>query len=256
MSQRLRITTQRRVRQATAPTAAGPAAARSACPAVRRGFDENGNPCREKLQIPRTHEVTLGGEREILPGIALALDGIYRAFRNQFDTRETNRRWTVGGTALDRSGGYRNGRNQTISDLGTPDGAKRSYIGATFGVRKREGRFRVQASYTWSQLEGAAGELGDNPGQDIYLWGYLDDDHRHEVKTLSTFRFTNWLTTGLRYSYRSGTPYNRLFRNNVTGSFRTSGPGWASTPAPTSTTRATTGSCGCPTCRASTCRRG
>ncbi len=188
-------------------------------PCGSTGFDANGNSCREKLKIPRTHELTLGVEREVLPGLALALDGIYRAFRNQFDTRETNRRWNQSGTALDVGGAFRNGRNQDVSDLGTPDWAKRNYLGTTFGVRKREGRFRVQASYTWSRLEGAAGDYGDNPGQDIYLWGYLGDDRRHEVKALSTFRFTNWLTTGIRYSYRSGTPYNRLFRNPVTGDF-------------------------------------
>jgi hypothetical protein len=183
------------------------------------GIDEFGNSCRDKIKIPRTHEITLGAEREVVPGIALALDGIYRAFRNQFDTRETNRVWTGGGSQLERAGGYRTGRNQTVSDLSTPDWAKRDYLGTTLGVRKREGRFRVQASYTWSMLEGAAGAYGDNPAQDVYLWGYLGDDHRHEIKALSTYRLTNWLTTGIRYTYRSGTPYNRLYRNTVTGDF-------------------------------------
>jgi hypothetical protein len=30
---------------------------------------------------------------------------------------------------------------------------------------------------------------------------------------------TPWLSMGARYSYTSGTPYNRLFRNDVTGSY-------------------------------------
>jgi hypothetical protein len=183
------------------------------------GYDQYGNSCRQALQIPRTHEMTLGVEREIIPGVALGLDGIYRAFRNQFDTRETNRVWNRAGSQLERAGTYRNGRNQTVSDLATPDSARRNYVGATFGVRKREGRVRVQASYTWSQLKGAGGAYGDIPAQDVFLWGYLPDDHRHELKALSTYRLTNWLTTGIRYSYRSGTPYNRLYRNQVTGSF-------------------------------------
>ena len=77
-------------------------------------------------------------------------------------------------------------------------------MGATLSVKKREGRFRVQGSYTLAKLEGAAGGYGDNPGQDIYLWGYLGDDHRHEVKALSTYRLTNWLTTGIRYTLPLG----------------------------------------------------
>jgi hypothetical protein len=184
------------------------------------GLDNTGQPCREEIKVPRTHEYTIGAEREVAPGIALAIDGIYRAFRNQFDTHETNLRWNGAGTRLDVGGAYRNGRNQEISNLGTPDWARRNYMGATFGIRKREGQFRVQASYTLGKLEGAAGGYGDIPGQDVFLWGYLGDDHRHEIKTLSTYRFTTWLTAGIRYSYRSGTPYNRYFRNPVTEDFQ------------------------------------
>jgi hypothetical protein len=185
-------------------------------PCGSTGLDAQGRSCREKLKIPRTHEVTMGAEREVAPGVAIGLDGMYRAFRNQFDTRETNRRWNNSGTGLTLSGAFKNGRNQEISDLGTPSTAKRNWMGATLTAKKREGRFRVQGSYTLSKLEGAGGAYGDNPGQDIYLWGYLGDDHRHEVKALSTYRLTNWLTTGIRYSYRSGTPYNRIYRNPVT----------------------------------------
>ena len=57
----------------------------------------------------------------MVPGVALALDGIYRKFTNQYDTRETNRLWNASGTGLERIGAFRNGRNQTVTDLGTPD---------------------------------------------------------------------------------------------------------------------------------------
>ena len=121
-------------------------------------------------------------------------------------------------------------------------------------ARKREGRFKVQGSYTLGQLEGAAGDYGDDPGQDAYLCGYLGDDHRHEVKTLSTYQLTNWLSTGMRYFCRSGTPYNRFYRNAVYGDYTDYRARLGISPAPTSTIPATTGSCACPTCRASTCR--
>jgi hypothetical protein len=186
-------------------------------PCGSTGIDDLGRDCREKLQIPRTYELTMGAEREVVPGIAIGLDGVYKAFRHQFDTRETNYRWNASGTGLQVGGNFKNGRNQTTTDLATPDWAKRNWMGTTLSARKREGRFRVQATYTLSKLVGANGRYGDNPGQDIYLWGYLPDDHRHEIKALSTYQLTNWLTTGIRYTYRSGTPYNRIYRNPYTG---------------------------------------
>lgn len=51
----------------------------------------------------------------------------------------------------------------------------------------------------------------------MYLYSYLDGDHRHEIKTTLVYQFTNWLYTGARYDYYSGQPYDRLHRNDVTG---------------------------------------
>jgi hypothetical protein len=188
------------------------------------GIDANGNPCREKLGIPRIYEYTLGGEREISQGVALAMDFVYKDFRNQYETRETNRIWNNSGAGLDRLGGYRNGRNETISDLGTPDGARRSYKGATLALNKREGRFKARGSYTLASLvgnvfDGSDNQWGDIAPRDIFLYGPLSDDHRHEIKLSSTYQFTPWLSTGLRYRYYSGTPYDRYYRNETTGQY-------------------------------------
>jgi hypothetical protein len=183
------------------------------------GIDITGSSCLEDLSIPRTFEYTLGAERELVQGVALSLDGIYRHFTHQWDTRETNRIWNDAGTALIPGNSYRNGRNQTISDLATPDYAQRRYMGITLGLRKREGRLKIQTAYTWSMLRGAAGSYGDNPGQNVFAYGYLDDDHRHEIKALALYQLLPWLSTGIRYEYRSGTPYNRLFRNDVASDF-------------------------------------
>jgi hypothetical protein len=183
------------------------------------GIDERGNPCKEDLKIPRTHEFTGGAERELVSGVALALDGIYRKYTNQYDVHETNRRWNVTGSGLERIGSFRNGRSQTINDLGTPDWAQRRYLGATAALRKREGRLRADISYTLSELKGADGAYGNNPGQDLFLYGYLDDDHRHEIRARSSLQMTSWLSGGFRYTYTSGLPYNRMYRNTVTGEF-------------------------------------
>ena len=184
----------------------------------------DGTPCGHKLEIPRTWEYTFGAEREVVPGIALAADFVYRKYLNQYETRETNRIWNTQGTELDRDGGYRNGRKENIIDLDTPDDATRQYVGVTAALIKREGRLKTNLAYTWSRLEGnvfngMSNQWGDIPGRDVYLEGYLPDDHRHEVKANLQFLATNWLSFGVRYSYISGFPYSRLFRNDETGSF-------------------------------------
>jgi hypothetical protein len=188
------------------------------------GVDANGRPCRENLKIPRVYEYTAGGEREVSQGIAMALDFVYKDFKNQYETRETNRIWNNSGSTLVNTGGYRNGRRETINDLGTPDGASRNYKGVTLSLNKREGRMKTKASYTLARLEGNVFDgidnaWGDIAPQDVFLWGPLSDDHRHEIKLSSTFQVTPYLSTGFRYRYFSGTPYNRFYRNEVTNSF-------------------------------------
>jgi hypothetical protein len=188
------------------------------------GFDAQGQRCQEKLRVPRTVEYTTGAEREVVSGLALALDLFYRTFRNQYEVRETNRIWSNTGAALGQTGGYRNGRRETVNDLGTPDAASRQYRGATFGLTKREGRLKVKASYTLSKLEGNVldginNAWGDIPPRDVFLYGNLPDDHRHEIKTSATYQISPFISAGFRYRYYSGQPYNRLFRNDVTGNF-------------------------------------
>jgi hypothetical protein len=188
------------------------------------GFDANGQPCQQKLRAPRTWEYTLGAEREIIPGIALGADVIYRKFVNQYETLETNRVWNRSGSALDASGGYRNGRAQTIQDIQTPDGARRSYLGNTISVHKREGALKVNVGYTMSFLkgnilEGMGNAYGDIPARDLFLDGYLVDDSRHNIRMTSTYTWTKWLSTGVLYDYRSGRPYQRYYRNATTGGF-------------------------------------
>jgi hypothetical protein len=185
------------------------------------GVDATGNSCREALSIPRTFEYTLGAERELVQGLALGLDLVYRRFANQYEQRETNRIWNQAGSSVI---GFRNGRNETIIDMGTPDGATRFYRGVTASLNKREGRVRSYVSYTLSQLRGtvyngASNPWGDIPGRDVYLDGPLPDDRLHDLKVSATFAVASWLSLGMRYNFSTGFPYERLYRNEVTGSY-------------------------------------
>jgi hypothetical protein len=77
--------------------------------------------------------------------------------------------------------------------------------------------------YTWSMLQGNVDNGGDNnpygdiPGRNVYLWGYLQDDRRHDIRGSAVWQTTSWLSLGTTYSYSSGAPYNRTFLNSVTG---------------------------------------
>jgi hypothetical protein len=167
----------------------------------------------------------MGFEREVATGVSLSSDLIYRRFTRPYEVMETNRIWNDAGSALSSLGGYRNGRAEQITDVETPAGAGRRYTGFTVAARKREGKMRAQIGYTWSKLYGNVDNGGDTnlygdiPARDIYLWGPLQDDHRHDLRGAITYAFTDWLSFGTTVSFQTGAPYPQLFRNSVTGRY-------------------------------------
>jgi carboxypeptidase family protein len=189
------------------------------------GVNPDGTPCRQSLRVPRTWEQTAGIEREVVRGLSLAGDVIYRRYSHPYEQIETNRIWNRSGTELDALGGYRNGRSQAIADMETPSGARRDYLGVTVGTSKREGPLKINAAYTLSFLRGNVLDSASNQPfgeirpRDIYLYGYLPDDSRHALRMTATYAWTSWLTTGALYNYQSGRPYQRRFTNTVTGGF-------------------------------------
>src|SRR5205814_7192826 len=91
---------------------------------------------------------------------------------------------------------------------------------------RRTGRMKIQAGYTWSRLEGNVDSAnldnnpyGDIPGRDVYLYGYLKDDRRHDFRGSATWQATNWLSLGTTFSFSSGSPYTKVYRNQTTGKF-------------------------------------
>lgn len=185
------------------------------------GLDAEGKSCREALRIPRTWEYTLGMERDVRSGLAVGLDVVYRRYAHPYEIRETNRIWNAAGTGLEPEASYRNGRAEMVNDLGTPEKAERRYLGATLGVHKREGKLRLDGSYTWSHLEGnvnnnETNDFGSNPARDAaYGWGDLPDDVRHSLRVATTYQPRAWLSAGVLWRYSSGRPYSRFFRNDV-----------------------------------------
>ncbi len=104
---------QRRVRPGLRVSAAASTTAPSGLPCGPTGFDATGQSCRRKLVLPKTWEYTAGVEREVMQGVAMGLDVIYRKFNNQYEKFETNRIWNKAGSRLEPTGAYRNGRATT-----------------------------------------------------------------------------------------------------------------------------------------------
>jgi hypothetical protein len=195
-------------------------------PCGPQGINPDGTDCTTKLRLPRMWEYTLGAERELSPGLSLGGDFVYRVFTHPFETFETNRIWNPSGTELDTGGGYRNGRAESVRDLETSDKARRSYTGVTTVLRRRTGPVKVQMGYTWSRLAGNVDNntldnnpFGDNAGRDVYLYGLLKDDRRHDIRGSATWQVTNYLSLGTTFSISSGNPYTKVYRNSVTGKF-------------------------------------
>jgi hypothetical protein len=185
-------------------------------PCSPTGLDADGRSCRHRLTVPRTHEYTLGAEREILPGLGLSLDLIYRRFGNQYQVRETNRIWNGSGTAVT---GYRTGRPETVVDLDTSDSVRRTYRGVTLTLDNRRGRLRSIVSYTLSDLRGTTFASAVDPfgPAAVYIDGPEPDDRRHAVKAAAAWPVGRRLSLGLRYQYGSGLPVHPIYRNPVNG---------------------------------------
>jgi hypothetical protein len=188
------------------------------------GIGPDGKPCKEKLKTPRTQEFTLGGEREVVQGLGLGADLVYRKFTNPYELAETNRIWNEAGTGLARAGSYRNGRAETVMNLSTPDAAQRRYKGVTFSMKQKEGALKLTTSYTWSHLDGNVfleeeNEYGDIPARNVYLYGPSPYDRRHEVRASAAYQWNRVFSSGVVYNFYSGAPYSRKFYNVDTGRY-------------------------------------
>jgi hypothetical protein len=188
------------------------------------GVGPDGMPCRTKLKTPRVWETTIGGEREVLNGLAAQAVFVYRRFDRAWEDAETNGNWNEGGSELNRAAPFKTDRSQFVFDLQTPEASRRTYKGITVGLRSTEGRLKGRLNYTLAQYKGPvdssyATSFLDNPGQTQYYYGLLDADSRHDVRAQVTYQINSWLSTGVNYQFLSGGPYNRRSLDPVYGTF-------------------------------------
>ena len=75
----------------------------------------------------------------------------------------------------------------------------------------------VFVAYTLSFLDGTSDDqislLRNDMPRDLRFYGYLADDHRHQLKVQSSYTF-HGLTGGVNMTYMSGAPATRIYRQN------------------------------------------
>ena len=161
---------------ATAMFSGGAAGNTIGLPCGPTGVDANGPALpRSRWASPAPTSTPSAPSARWCQGLALSLDFVYRTFSNQYEIRETNRIWNGTGSSLDFTGGYRNGRAETIIDLRhARTGPARATGGVTLGAQQARGPAEDQGLV---HPEPARGQrvrrhqqpLGRHPRRDVYL---------------------------------------------------------------------------------------
>ncbi|MDQ6891506.1 MAG: carboxypeptidase regulatory-like domain-containing protein [Acidobacteriota bacterium] len=171
------------------------------------------------FQNPRTTAVSLGVDREIVPGIAGLLK--YNMSKTVHLTRFVDRNAAELGAPW--STGLGTGGTNGISTLTTIESTASSrYWGWTAGVNKRfENNWGFQAYYTYSKDKSDDDnerdpfsfryakiheDPNDRTAEFSREWGYSDRDQRHRFNAWLLWRAPAAIDLSFRYSYRSAQP--------------------------------------------------
>ncbi len=179
----------------------------------------------DDLKNPRSDEFDLGLGRDLGDGWAMDVTFTYEVARNFWEDDEVNLLWNADGTDII---GTRNGRNEAIFRLRTPDGAYTEYTSVELTGSRQFDAFGLVASYTWSKAYGtndsqfATGTF-DIPQQGAFETGLLSFDTTHAVKVAGSWRDAEmmrvgddialgWLA-GWNVQAASGSPYRPVYYN-------------------------------------------
>lgn len=181
----------------------------------------------DDLKNPYSDEFDVGLSRDVGNGWAVDATFTYEKSRNFWEDDEVNLIWNEEGTDVI---GYRNGVNEAIYRIRTPDEAFNTYTGLEVSVaRQFSENFSMLSSYTWSHAYGTndsqfATGVFDNPEQEEYEVGLLGYDRTHQLKVMGSLRDPDALRAsdkvkfgylwGWNYYIVSGAPYRPVYYNN------------------------------------------
>jgi hypothetical protein len=178
------------------------------------------------IKNPYSDEIDVGVAQQLGEDWAIDVVGVYEKAQNFWEDDEVNLIWNDEGTDVI---GYRNGVNETLYRIRTPDDVWTKYTSLELVLTKRfSDNFGVLASYTWSRSTGtnsadqATGVL-DVPQQKEFETGILDYDIPHYLKASGSYtkpdvasvgRMDVGYTLGWNSWARSGYSYRPLAWND------------------------------------------
>lgn len=164
------------------------------------------------LTPPRADFVTVSLERELYANVIGSIVYTYRHISYTWEDLEVNARFTLDG------GNYADFGDKRLGDVFAFRPAKeafRRYNGIDFVIAGApSSNWSVFVAYTLSWLEGTSDDqispLRDDPPRDLRLYGYLADDHRHQIKANGSYTIRGF-SAGVNMAYLSGAPATRLY---------------------------------------------
>jgi hypothetical protein len=172
---------------------------------------ECGN-ARLSLTPPSADSITLSLERELYANVIGGITYTYRLIQNQWEDIELNAIGVLNGGNFAEFGDKRFGNVYAYRPTRE---AFRRYNGIDFVISGNPSpNWSVFVAYTLSWLDGTVDDqisaLRDDPPRDFRLYGYLLDDHRHQVKANGSYSIKGF-SAGVNMAYLSGAPATRLY---------------------------------------------
>jgi len=168
------------------------------------------------LRPPHSDFVTMSLERELSRNVMVGITYTYRKLADLWEDIEVNANRTLDGGTYASFGDPRYGQ---VKAFRPSEVAFRRYNAIDFvlnGAPSPNWNFFV--AYTLSFLDGTLDDqfstLRDDPARDFRFYGYLSDDHRHQLKANGSYSWKG-LSLGLNLVFLTGAPATRLYLQNI-----------------------------------------
>lgn len=167
------------------------------------------------LTPPRADSVTVSLERELYANVMGGITYSYRLTQFLWENVEVNALSSLDGGRFVR---FADPTRGNVFVYRPTQEAFRRYHGVDFMVSGNPSpNWSVFVAYTLSFLDGTLddqmSQFRNDVPRDFRFFGYLSDDHRHQVKLQSSYSF-HGLTGGVNMTYLSGAPATRIYRQS------------------------------------------
>ncbi|HMU39543.1 MAG TPA: TonB-dependent receptor [Pseudomonadota bacterium] len=170
------------------------------------------------LRPPHSDFVTAALERELYPNVVGSITYTYRRIEDLWEDLEINAYRTLDGGNV---AGFSDPTLGNVKAYRPTLEAFRRYQSMDLVIAGNPSpAWSVFVAYTLSFLDGTLDDqisvLRNDTPRDLRLYGYLLDDHRHQVKANASYTLFGF-TAGVNLAYITGAPTTRLFSTTALG---------------------------------------